>query len=340
LRRWIAGQEVLRFERSPVSRVYVEMAHQVPLQIRQRLAEVVQDLKNAVGQQAAKDYLTRISSEEPIEVEPGAEPCDDSWMEFINNKCITNTSSPVYPTPLSSCGHIEEPPVQIADSHRDADSSRPATYLRTSADSITEEGCPMQRQGSTTESKRGIYNDDALGAFVENIPRRNLLDCLKIHWEAMKTEGIFTMPSREVFTWTLDGNSTQIRRLHYHLVLRHLDVEHDLYQWRRSIAELRNLDGYTSFLAEAQAQQTTCTKKRHRGETNSSKAHKEYLAHIYADRTPHDYLRIKRALKKDLRHGRRWSILVNGFHADEGDIVPGLGSGLLLLCGAAMARKM
>lgn len=198
----------------------------------------------------------------------------------------------------------------------------------------------MQRQGSTTESKRGIFNDDALGAFVENIPRRDLLDCLKIHWEAMKTEGIFTIPSREVFTWTLDGNSTQIHRLHYHLVLRHLDVEHDLYQWRRSIAELRNLNGYTSFLAEAQAQQTTYTKKRHRGETNSSKAHTEYLAHIYADRTPHDYRRIKRALKKDLRHGRRWSILVNGFHTDEGDIVPGLSSGLLLLCGPAMASKM
>ena len=251
------------------------MAHQVPLQIRQRLAEVVHVLKNAVGQHAAKDYLTRISSEEPIEVELGTEPCDDSWMEFINNECITDASSPSYPTPLSSCGQIEEPPLQIADSQTDADSRHPASLpqtacLETSAGSTTEEGCSKHRHVSTTDSKRGICNDDTLEALVEKIPRRNLLDRLAIHWEAMKTDGIFAMPSRQLLTWPLEGNSKQVRRLHHHLVLRHLDIEHDLYQWRRSIAELRNLDGYTSFLAEAQAKQTTCTKKRQRGETNSS----------------------------------------------------------------------
>ena len=68
-------------------------------------------------------------------------------------------------------------------------------------------------------------------------------------------------------------------------------------------------------------------------------AHKEYLAHIYADRTPKDYERVKQALKKDLRHGRRWSILVDGFVADNGDSIPGLGLGLLLLCGPAVAKK-
>ena len=179
-----------------------------------------------------------------------------------------------------------------------------------------------------------------LEAFVEKIPRRNLLDCLAIHWEAMGTDGIFAMPSRQVFTWTLEGNSKQVRRLHSHLVLRHLDTEHDLYQWRRSVAELRNLDGYTSFLAEAQAKQTTDIKKRQRGETDTNKAYKDYLASIYADRTPQDYTRIKQALKKDLRHGRRWIILVNGFHADDGKVIPGLGLGLLLFSGPALASKM
>lgn len=106
------------------------------------------------------------------------------------------------------------------------------------------------------------------------------------------------------------------------------------------ISELRNLEGYTSFLAEAQAKQTTHTRKRRRGETNSNKAHKEYLAYIYADRTPQDYSRIKQALKRDLRHGRRWSILVDGSYTDDGKVIPGLGSGLLLLGGTALARKM
>jgi len=147
------------------------------------------------------------------------------------------------------------------------------TCLGSSAGSTTKEECSKQGQRSTIDSKRGIYNDATLEAFVETIPRRNLLGCLAIHWEAMKTDKIFTMPSRKVFTWILGGNSKQVLRLHHHLVLRHLNMDHDLYQWRRSITELRNLDGYTSFLTEAQAKSTTYTKKRRRGETNSNKAH-------------------------------------------------------------------
>lgn len=103
---------------------------------------------------------------------------------------------------------------------------------------------------------------------------------------------------------------------------------------------MRNLDGYTSFFAEAQAKQRIRKHTRQSGESNSNKAHKEYLAHIYVDRTPQDYERVKQALKKDLRHGRRWLILVDGFVTDGGDSIPGLGLGLLLLCGPAIAREM
>ncbi|KAG8529808.1 uncharacterized protein KY384_005289 [Bacidia gigantensis] len=80
--------------------------------------------------------------------------------------------------------------------------------------------------------------------------------------------------------------------------------------------------------------------RRATGGNNSNKAQKEYLAHIYADRTPQDYERVKQALRKDLRHGRRWSILVNGFVAENGDSISGLGLGLLLLCGPGVARKI
>jgi len=91
------------------------------------------------------------------------------------------------------------------------------------------------------------------------------------------------MASRQVFTWTLEGNSKQVLRLHHHLILRHLDVEDDLHQWRRSIAEMRNLDGYTSFFAEAQAKHRIREHTRQSGESNSNKAHKAYLAHICVD---------------------------------------------------------
>ena len=344
---WFADQGVLRFEQTSelISRVHDEMTHQISHQIRQRLAKVVHDLKNAVGQQAAKDYLTGISSEKSIEIELEAKLRDHLWMKFINNEYITDSSSSSYPTPSFSCEQIEELLLQKANSHTDADSSLPTSLphtacLKTSARNITEEKCFKHPQVSTTNSKREFYNDDTLKAFVENIPCRNLLDCLAIHWEVMKTEEFFERPSSLILTWTLKGNSTQIRRLHHYLVLRYLNMKHDLYQWRRSIAELRNLNGYTSFLVEAQAKQRICTKKRSREEINSNKAHQEYLAHIYADRTPRNYQRIKRAFKKNLRHGRRWSILINNFLADDGNVIPRLGSEFLLLCETTAASKM
>ena len=63
---------------------------------------------------------------------------------------------------------------------------------------------------------------------------------------------------------------------------------------------MRNLNGYTSFFAEAQAKQRIHKQTRQSGERNSNKAHKEYLAHIYADRTPRDYERVKQALSLGL----------------------------------------
>lgn len=133
----------------------------------------------------------------------------------------------------------------------------------------------------------------------------------------------------------------QVRRLHHRLFLRYLYVEHGFYQWRRSIAELRNLTGHTSFLAEAQAEQAICCPKSVKGVKPivNDKAHKECLAHIYADRIPRDHRRLKQALNEDLRHGRRGSVLVDGFLADNGDTVSSLGSVLLLLCGPTVTAK-
>jgi hypothetical protein len=68
---------------------------------------------------------------------------------------------------------------------------------------------------------------------------------------------------------------------------------------------MRNLDDYISFFAEAEAKQRIHKHTRQSEESNSNKAHKKYLAHIYANRTPQNYERVKQALKKDLRHERR-----------------------------------
>jgi hypothetical protein len=76
------------------------------------------------------------------------------------------------------------------------------------------------------------------------------------------------------------------------------------------------------------------------GEINSQKAHKKYLAYIYADKAPRDFDKARQAFKKNLEFGRRWSILIDGF-VDEGDVVvPGLNVGALLFCGLSIRKKM
>ena len=319
------------------------MTLEVPQRIRQRLAAVMDDLKSAIGQEAAKAYLTSITTIESLVLEPEVELCDDSWMEYINEDCMTDASDLSYPMTCSPHKKIEEPFLQMTNSQTEADPYCPALSPQVANHVSPGKGTPAALCESCREPKKhhkrtSEYN--TLDMVVQNLPRRNLLHCLKTHWDILKVEGIFAMPSRQVFTWTPEGNSKQVRRLHHHLILRHLDVEDDLHQWQRSIAEMRNLDGYTSFFAEAQAKQRIHKHTRQSGESNGNKAHKEYLAHIYADRTPQDYERVKQALKKDLRHGRRWLILVDGFVTDGGDSIPGLGLGLLLLCGPAIARKM
>ena len=101
-----------------------------------------------------------------------------------------------------------------------------------------------------------------------------------------------------------------------------------------------NLDEYNTFFTEAQANQRAGKYIRRSGEISSSKAHMEYLAYIYADRTSKDYKRAKQGLQKNLRNGRRWLILIDGFVTNDGNSIPGLGLEFLLLCGPATARKM
>jgi hypothetical protein len=53
------------------------MTLEVPQHIRQQLAAVIDDLKNAIGQEAAKAYLTNITTVESLVLEPEVELCDD-----------------------------------------------------------------------------------------------------------------------------------------------------------------------------------------------------------------------------------------------------------------------
>jgi len=54
------------------------MTLEVPQHIRQRLAAVIDDLKSAIGQEAAKAYLTSVTTFESLVLEHEVELCDDS----------------------------------------------------------------------------------------------------------------------------------------------------------------------------------------------------------------------------------------------------------------------
>ena len=320
------------------------MAYEVPQQIRERLVTAIDDLINAVGQEAAKAVLVSLTNIEPVVLEPETITEDDSWLEFIHEDFMIDSSEPSPSKSPSPIGKIEDQSLPTAVSQIGDQRSDRAVSLHTanliSPMRIATSGSCEDNQELRAYPKKGRLDCNILEAVVQRLPRCDLLDCLETQWQTLTTEGIYMTPSRQVLTWDLEDCSERTRRLHSHLILRHLDVENDLYQWRRSIAERRNLDGYNSFFAEVQAKQRTRKQTRRRGERSSCKAQVEYLAHLYTDRTPRDYKRAKQGLQKDLRNGRRWSILIDGFVTDDGNHIPGLGLGFLLLCGSATARKM
>ena len=54
---------------------------------------------------------------------------------------------------------------------------------------------------ASSHTQRALRTED-IGAIVfgKSLPRSSLLDCLEMHWETWKAEGIFAMPSRQGFT--------------------------------------------------------------------------------------------------------------------------------------------
>ena len=75
------------------------MAPEVPQRIQERLVAAIDDLRNAVGQEAAKAFLVSLTNVKPVEFKPEAAICDDSWMEFINEDFTIDASDPSLSTP-------------------------------------------------------------------------------------------------------------------------------------------------------------------------------------------------------------------------------------------------
>ena len=240
-----------------------------------------------MGQEAARAFLVSLINVKPVKFKSEAAFCDNSWMEFINEDFIIDASNSLLSTPSLPSSQIEDPSLRTTISQTEADACCSASSLHTvnptSPNRGTTPGPCRHCQESEACQKRGRSPYNILEVVMQSLPRSDLLDCLKTHWQALTMEGIYSMPSRQVLTWTLEGSSEQAHQLQHHLILQHLNIEDDLHQWRQSIAERRNLNEYNIFFTEAQAKQRTKKCTRWSGERSSSKAHMKYLTHIFMD---------------------------------------------------------
>ena len=97
------------------------MALEVPQRIHERLIAIIDDLRNAVGQEVARAFLVSLINVELVE--PEVASCNDSWIEFINKDFINNASKFLQSTPLSSFDKIEDLFLQTIDLQTEADTS-------------------------------------------------------------------------------------------------------------------------------------------------------------------------------------------------------------------------
>ena len=101
------------------------------------------DLKNAIGQEAAKACLTRSTTVDSLEFEPGAELCgDDSWMEYIDEDCVFDASHSSYSTPFFPYESIGEPFLQITNSQTENDSCCSASSPQVAKPVFPRKGAP------------------------------------------------------------------------------------------------------------------------------------------------------------------------------------------------------
>jgi hypothetical protein len=322
----------------------------VPAHIQQQFLSIIQILNEHIGQDATRAYLKSLCTDASLDSLLGKPYRSKSPLEKQhpsttppNEEDIWRTFTSLYDDGVA----YERSCLDTPESVSRLSISSPETSFLTSSFPLAEnkhttlcqrctcKGCRKPKMNKKMEGNSCI-SDSVIGGFL----RPRLLEFLSEYWETLKVNGLYYHESAQSFRWTLRDSPMHVRRLHYHIILEHLGIEDDLYQWRRSIAEINNLRSYNAFIAEAEDQMTQVQRTRGNGETNSQKAHKEYLAYIYTDRTPKDFDKARQALKKNLEFGRRWSILVDGY-IDESELaMPGLGPGVLLLCGPSIKKKM
>ncbi len=116
------------------------MTFEIPQHIQWELTAIIDDLKNTVEQKAAKAYLTHIFNVESLKSELEVKLCNDSWMNYINEDCMTVVSDFLYFTPFLLYKKIEEPFLQLMKSQIEADSCCSALLPHITTSASSEKG--------------------------------------------------------------------------------------------------------------------------------------------------------------------------------------------------------
>lgn len=156
------------------------------------------------------------------------------WMKFINEDLMNNISKPLQFTPSSLFSKIEDLFLQTTGSQTEADTYCSAPSPHT-ADSMFSNRRPISEPckhcwESEAHWKRERFDYGILKVTIQGLPRSDLLDCLKTHWQALMRKEIYMTPSRQVLMWTLKNSLKQACWLQNHLILQHLNCEDNLHQ--------------------------------------------------------------------------------------------------------------
>jgi len=200
------------------------------------------------------------------------------------------------------------------------------------------EECKKRQDRAKKKGKKQATMD----VMAKQFPRKDLIDFFDKYWEVLKFHGLFSNQSGKPFEWLAEVNCpAYVQRRQYHLILRYLQKEGDLQQWRRSIAEYQTVKGYDEFRYEVTKQRLSGIQVRAPGQNDSNTAHKVYVRYMFPEIRPEELPTTQAALKQDLQFGRRWKIFADGCVAEGDDLeVPALSTGIFLLAGSEIMKMM
>ncbi|KAH7379024.1 hypothetical protein BKA64DRAFT_242991 [Cadophora sp. MPI-SDFR-AT-0126] len=324
---------------------------EIPPHLQQRTKDLLQELGSELGKDVANQFISACSAvyygdnglpviDPRVIMDPGSPGGDDSWKHTFTqdsdyspgNVSLSSNHDldEILEPSLHSTGSVSydsSPPLDDQSSHSEADPDLPMCKR-----------CDCEQCKKRAKRKRG--KTASIETVASLFHRPDLINILDKYWEVLQVHGLFADQSREPFQWSNAINRpVHVQRREYHLILRKLEKDDDLQQWRRFVAEYRTLEGYNEFHREATKQRINGTQARGSGENDNNKAHKEYVKHMFPDGDPETLLAAPAALKKDLQLARRWAIWVEGYETKDG-LVPGLGVGVGLLVGLEIKKRI